>query len=125
MSDGTLTAFFEELVTTYYSLSISAPEGGDTDPKPSEYMHEAGTTITVLATPFIDYDFDFWILDGEERTSNPINITMDKDHVLIAYFIKTQKCPYPYRLLCKLWWRVPWLRQRYRLRQRRLEKRKT
>jgi len=82
--DKTLIAHYEEVPT--YTLTIATTTGGTTDPSPGSYVYYEGETATVTAIPDAGYRFSHWILDGETRTENPINITMDRDYSLTAYF---------------------------------------
>jgi len=74
-------------VITLYTLNITSTDGGTTDPPPGTYNYTSGTTVDVTAVPDIGYSFDYWLLDGEVKTENPITITMDSNHTLEAYFI--------------------------------------
>jgi hypothetical protein len=68
-------------------LSISSSSGGVTNPAPGTYAYEPGSSVTVTATAFSGWHFDFWILDGTKvYYQNPITIIMDSDHSLTAYF---------------------------------------
>jgi hypothetical protein len=69
-----------------HTLTITATAGGTTSPPPPSYVCEAGTNVTVTAIPDTYYILDHWELDGVNRTDNPINVTMDKDHTLHAVF---------------------------------------
>jgi len=82
-SNHTLHAVFLQL----FELTIIANVGGTTDPPPGTYNHTNGTTVDVTAVPDIGYSFDYWLLDGELKTENPITILMDSNHTLEAYFI--------------------------------------
>jgi len=44
--------------------------------------------VTVTATAYTHYAFDHWLLDGAKVYDNPINVTMNSDHTLEAYFAK-------------------------------------
>jgi hypothetical protein len=71
----------------YYTLTISASSGGTTDPSPGTYSCDLGTVVSVEATPYSNYEFDYWVLDSANAESqNPISITMDTDHTLHAVF---------------------------------------
>jgi hypothetical protein len=89
IANYTLTAVFVQIVQiVQYTLTISVndPTMGTTNPPPGTYTYEEGSTVTVQATPAKGYKFSYWLLDGETRTENPITITMDKDHTLVAVF---------------------------------------
>ena len=71
-----------------YRLTIRTGGGGHTDPHPGTYTYDAGTTVTVTATPNVGYRFKYWKLDGNVRNENPISVTMNSDHDLEAVFVK-------------------------------------
>ena len=73
---------------TYY-LTIFPVErpSGTTDPPAGTYVYVAGTEVNVTAIPDPGFSFDYWLLDGEKRTENPITITMDANHTLVPYFV--------------------------------------
>lgn len=68
------------------TVDVNNPEAGTTDPQPGKYLIQKGQTATVTASPNPGYRFAYWLLDGQQRTENPINVTMDSDHNLTAYF---------------------------------------
>jgi len=83
--DGSWTSAGSLLVCT---LTITATEGGTTNPSPGSYTYEAGTEVDVLATPDSNYSFDHWELDGANvGATNPYSFTMDQDHSLHAVFV--------------------------------------
>jgi len=69
-----------------YTLTISTTIGGTTNPPPGTHTYTPGTVVEVLAIPSADYIFDYWMLDGVSNTSNPINIKMDTNRTLQAFF---------------------------------------
>lgn len=87
--DKTLTAHYEEIPPTIYTLTIATTIGGTTEPAPGSYEYDEGATAMVAAVPETGYYFNHWMLDGETRTENPINIVMDKDYTLQAVFTVT------------------------------------
>jgi len=70
-----------------YTLTISVTAGGTTNPSPGTYTYTAGIVVQVLATPYTNYLFDHWLLDGISNVSNPINVTMNTNHTLQAFFV--------------------------------------
>jgi len=78
---------------TTYTLTITTTVGGTTDPSPGSYTYEAGTYASVQAIPDTYYFFDHWELLSQctgsinVGSSNPITVTMDKDHTLKAIFV--------------------------------------
>jgi hypothetical protein len=69
-----------------HQLSISASYGGTTNPTFGTYTYTSDDSVTITASPYSGWHFDFWILDGTPKYSNPITVTMDSDHTLTAYF---------------------------------------
>ena len=84
-SNHTLHAVFMPI--PYYNLTISTTPGGTTNPALGTYTYANGTTLNVTAIPNIGYSFDYWLLDGQVRTENPITVVMDSNHTLEAYFV--------------------------------------
>jgi SagB-type dehydrogenase family enzyme len=72
---------------SYFNLTITSTEGGTTDPVPGTYNYQATSSVNVTAIPSSGYSFDYWLLDGEERTENPITVIMDTNHTLEAVFV--------------------------------------
>jgi parallel beta-helix repeat protein len=83
-SNHTLEAVFTEIT---YQLSITTTAGGTTDPAPGTYTYVNGTEITVTAIPDAGFSFDYWLLNGEKRTENPITVVMNANHTLEAFFV--------------------------------------
>jgi len=71
----------------YFNLTITSREGGTTDPLPGTYNYTAESSVNVTAIPSSGYSFDYWLLDGEERTENPTTVIMDANHTLEAVFV--------------------------------------
>ncbi len=83
-SNHTLHAIFRSLT---YNLTISTTAGGTTDPTPGTHTYVNGTAVSITATPDINYEFEYWVLDGANAGSdNPIDILMDSNHNLQAVF---------------------------------------
>jgi hypothetical protein len=69
------------------TLTITATDGGTTNPSPGIYTYVAGSNIQVAAIANTDYLIDYWKLDGNNvGATNPISITMDTNHTLHAVF---------------------------------------
>lgn len=84
--DKTLTAYYEEVPVTTYTLTVNTTVGGTTNPAPGTYSYTQGTSVSITAYPNSGYQFDHWILDGATRTDNPITVVMNQNHTLTAYF---------------------------------------
>ncbi|MCP8305128.1 MAG: hypothetical protein H3Z50_06675, partial [archaeon] len=72
--------------TMEYTLTILDSVGGTTDPNTGSYTYEENTEVTVTTIPDSDYSFDYWELNGEIYTQNPVTITMASDITLHAIF---------------------------------------
>ncbi len=83
-ANHTLHAVFTQIT---YTLTISVTGEGTTDPAEGSHFHVSGSTVPVSATADPGWNFDHWILDGEDAGSTiPINVLMDSDHDLEAVF---------------------------------------
>lgn len=83
--DVTLTAYYEQAVIQH-SLFIGSGAGGTTNPVAGTFQYAEGSTVTVTAIPNSGYRFLNWMLDGVNRTENPINVTMNADHSIDPTF---------------------------------------
>ena len=83
---GLVDAFIAKLSSTY-SLTLEAGEGGTTSPKPGTHSYEAETKVTIEAVPDDGYRFSHWSGDVS-GTDNPMKITMDSDKSVTANFIR-------------------------------------
>jgi len=82
-TDHILHAVFKPL----YTLSITTTAGGTTDPEPGSYQFLEGNVVNVTAIPETNFILDHWELDGENQgASNPVNVTMNANHTLLAVF---------------------------------------
>jgi len=80
----TVTAYFTRL----YNLSVSCnPTEGGGSVNISSGTYDAGTGVTLVATPAIGYKFAHWEGDAS-GTSGNIVITMDGDKTIVAVFSK-------------------------------------
>lgn len=77
-----------------HTLTISAEEGGTTQPAPGSHIYDFGTDVEVNAVPDKGYAFSQWSGDipGSQAYSNPVVITMDSDKSLTAEFKKEKLC---------------------------------
>lgn len=70
-----------------YTLLVDATTGGTTSPVPGSYVYDEGTVVSVEAFNNSGYVFDHWRLDDVSiGSANPINVTMDGNHTLVAVF---------------------------------------
>jgi hypothetical protein len=83
-SDKAVTANF---VIHQYTLSISAGEGGTTNPAPGPHLYDSQTEVRVEAIPESDYRFSEWSEDIR-GTINPISVMMDSNKSIKANFVQ-------------------------------------
>lgn len=84
-SDKNIVASF---VRVFYTVQgqVDGSIGGTVGPAIAAY--EPGVSATLTATPASGYRFDHW--EGSAGgTSNPLQIVVDSNKVIIAYFVKT------------------------------------
>ena len=82
-SNKTITANFIQ----QHTLSITAGEGGTTNPVPSVYIYDVGAEVSITAVPDENYRFTGWAGDVT-GTDNPLTIIMDSDKSVTANFIR-------------------------------------
>jgi len=70
------------------TLSISATEGGTTDPAAGTYTYNYGSYVICNATADSGYVFDHWTVNGYTVEPNPITVQMTCDRIVYAYFAK-------------------------------------
>jgi len=84
---------FQQLIGGNYrapctcNLTITTTAGGSTNPEPGIHTYSVGTSVTVTPIPTGFYKLDHWVLDGVNKTDNPINVVMNVDHNLQAVFV--------------------------------------
>jgi len=74
---------------TNYTLTIEASTGGTTDPPAGNHEYPSNTQVCVTAYAASGYCFDHWFFDAWNCTQNPVNVTMDTNHLLRPTFIPT------------------------------------
>ena len=79
--------------TERFNINIATTFGGTTDPEPQVYNHSNGTNVAVKAIPDSGYRFLKWELDGASNVKKSINVTMDRDHSLLAFFVLDHPSP--------------------------------
>ncbi len=88
-ADMIITAVFSEVVVPpeEFALTISALEGGSTEPAPGAYTYIEGTLVTVTAIPKSGWKFDHW--EGDVTGINPeITVEMLQNLSIVAVFSK-------------------------------------
>jgi len=84
-ADKSVTATFTALPPPQYTLSVNVVGSGNATLNPSGAVHNAGTVVTLTATPAAGYQFAVWSGDLSGST-NPATITMGADKSVTATF---------------------------------------
>ncbi|MCS7254961.1 MAG: hypothetical protein NZ781_13185, partial [Armatimonadetes bacterium] len=69
-----------------YTLTISIQGEGWTWPPEGSYTYQEGEQVSVYANSYGYWTFVGWKLDGQWVYGNPIVLTMESDHSLVAVF---------------------------------------
>jgi len=81
--------------TEYYELWIVAHEGGTTNPSPGSFLCMPNTLFIATAIPDPGWIFDHWELNSVHKGAiNPIEVKMDENYLLEAFFIPKPKNEY-------------------------------
>lgn len=77
-----------------YTLTISAGDGGTTQPVPGSYIYYYGAEVEVEAIPESGYVYSRWSgdVESDHETRNPVIIFMDSDKSIEALFDKEKLC---------------------------------
>jgi len=95
--DYSITANFEAIPAGQYSLTISSTAGGwVTVPGEGTFTYDAGTVVSLAATPASGYQFDNWT--GDVGTIANVNaasttITINGDYSITAIFLEDSPIP--------------------------------
>jgi hypothetical protein len=82
-----LAAVFVEMPPEIRDLFIEVVGNGTTNPSPGSHVYSNATVVPVEAFPDPGWMLDHWMLDDVDvGSSNPLQVTMDKSHVLAAVF---------------------------------------
>ena len=87
----TITATFSKIQGTMYTLTVNTVGQGSVTPNGGTY--EAGTPVTLTASPASGWQFDGWSGDAS-GSNNPLTITMDGNKTITATFSKIQGTMY-------------------------------
>jgi PKD repeat protein len=89
--------YFSNSPSTTFDLTIAVFGSGSTVPAVGNHTYAEGTLVSVTATADPGWTFNNWLLDGVPAGSvNPIEVTMDDDHALTAYFVGMPDYPSVY-----------------------------
>jgi hypothetical protein len=67
---------------------IASPKGDGTTIPSGSASYPPGAMVTCTATAALGFGFDHWEVDGVSQGAgtNPINVTMNANHLAVAYF---------------------------------------
>jgi uncharacterized repeat protein (TIGR02543 family) len=86
-----VTATFTEIPVETYDLTVNTVGQGSVAMDPTGGTYDAGTVVTLTATPDTDWQFAGWSGDLT-GTTNPDTITMDANKVVTATFTEVGVC---------------------------------
>ncbi len=66
------------------STNVSPTGGGSIVDTSTEYVKNS--TVKAQAVPESNYTFDYWLLNNERKTANPLSFTITQNTTLVAYF---------------------------------------
>jgi hypothetical protein len=71
-----------------FTLTITATQGGTTNPSIGTHQYTEGDMVSVNATANSGFSFDHWMLDNvNSGSANPFKVTMNANHTLEAFFV--------------------------------------
>jgi len=78
-----------------FDLTVSVTGSGSTSPETGTHTYADGTEVAVTATPDSGWKLDHWLYDSANvGSTNPYEITMNKDHLLTAVFTEITTIEY-------------------------------
>jgi len=84
-SNKTVTAYFEAIPATQYTLTLNFSGQGTTNPSQGTHTYNEGTEVTITANPASGWAFDHW--SGTNNNDiNPTTVTMNSNKTVTAYF---------------------------------------
>ena len=85
--DRTVTAMF---VRQYpLTLAVDDPAHGTTTPTPGPHIYDEGTVVTVSASAYTGWRFDYWVGDVAVTTSAVTTVTVDSAKTVTAIYQQT------------------------------------
>ncbi len=85
-SNITATAYFEEIPTTQYTLTMGAVGQGSTTPAVGTHTYDEGTQVTISASAAEGYEFVKWVANGTDYDPGTYNVTMNQNWNIVAHF---------------------------------------
>jgi uncharacterized repeat protein (TIGR02543 family) len=83
--DATVTANFTQDPPTTYTLTVNTSGQGTVTRNPNQANYNAGSTVTLTATPASGWSFSGWSGDASGST-NPLQVTMDGNKTITANY---------------------------------------
>lgn len=72
--------------TLNYSVVLQSVINGNINPSAGTYTYNEGTSITLTAIPNTGYEFNYWVINGQIITINPLTKIIDSDLNISANF---------------------------------------
>ena len=88
-----VTANFSRIM---HSLTMQVNGSGSTTPEVGSHSYGEGTTVSITATPDIDWQFDGWTGDVTEPAMATTMVTIDSNKTVIANFSQVKP----------IWWLI-------------------
>jgi hypothetical protein len=88
--DKTVTAVFVKIAANQYNVIAEVSGKGTVSLSPSGGAYDAGTQVTLTATPVSGWVFDHWEGDAS-GSANPLAITVGVDTTITAVFVENTK----------------------------------
>ncbi|MFW5725885.1 MAG: InlB B-repeat-containing protein, partial [Bacteroidota bacterium] len=98
--DVNVEARFTEIILppATYTLTISTQGNGSTTPAAGTHEYEEGTEVPLTATAAEGWEFDKWVIDGEDVMDASASVTMNNDVNVEARFTEIILPPVTYTL---------------------------
>ena len=87
--DKTVTANFVRQYTL--TMAVNPAGGGTTTPAVGTHVYDAGTVVSISATPAGGFAFGKWIGDVQDPNDPSTVVTVNEDKVVTAIFVRTEQ----------------------------------
>ncbi len=74
-----------------YDLTISLEGEGTTDPVAGTHTYNEGTEVDLTATPGDGWEFERWVIEGDDVMESSTQVTMDGDISAVAHFAEEEE----------------------------------
>jgi hypothetical protein len=71
---------------TTYTLTLQSAINGATSPTAGTYSYTTGTPVTINAISNAGYQFDYWTINGNTQSVNPLTMTVTADTIVTPTF---------------------------------------